>query len=153
MAKEDGVGQGVQLVKEFLHTEIKPGRWREKHLARKETVKQLRETNAHLPADALFRTAAWTSDLAGKFPALGEYWEREEALGVEFKRLVKEGRLWFVSVASCLARSGKCLDSAKVGHFLQYTIVEQLAQEGDQLHVKKMKGIGPLEGWVAIPSS
>merc|ERR1712045_910506 len=61
IAKEDGVGRSIKVLKEFLHRDLKTGRWKEKHLARKEAVKQLRTANAHLSPIALLDTAAWTS--------------------------------------------------------------------------------------------
>eukprot|EP00415_Alexandrium_ostenfeldii_P003124 UN3124 len=68
-----------------------------------------------------------------------------EAMG-----LAEKGKLWWVQGGSVLARSGEGLESEEVGRFYRFAFVEELAKTGTRIHIMRLKGKGPIQGWVTF---
>mmetsp|Transcript_84725 Transcript_84725/g.220612 ORF Transcript_84725/g.220612 Transcript_84725/m.220612 type:complete len:621 (+) Transcript_84725:112-1974(+) len=147
MAKEDGVGLSVQRLERFMVEDVKTGKWAEKKKAFDDKAKAWRKKNVALNFEKI--TAQFTMDLNKRYPPLRAWHEKSMEQFSSLFLLAKSKKLYYVKGSSCLARAGEKLKSDEVGRFREYAFVELLEQKGSRLHVKRIKGVGPDEGWVS----
>lgn len=148
MQKEDGVSTTVVLIEKFVLDDVKNGKWQARTKAKEAALKDVWERTKKVPAEQLFAT--WNMWLMDKFPSMKTYMQNTMAQQQIFGKLVREKKLWFVKAESgCLARQGEGLKTPEVGRYKEFAFLEEISQKGNRVQVKRLKGVGPDEGWVS----
>lgn len=146
MSGEDGAGNTVAAIEAYHRDEVATGKFAKEYAAWKERKFELYRKNVWLPTP---KAQAWFSNAAReKFPSLKEYTARSHVVFGVMARLVPEGKLWYVKCSTCLAREAEALKSREVGRFRESCLVEQVELKGNRIHVRRIYGVGPDEGWV-----
>lgn len=146
MSKEDACGNIVDAIEAYDRDEVKTGKFGREYAAWKEVREKLYREHVKMSTP---RAVAWfTSAAKEKSPPLREYAQFQQAVFARSAALVPKGTLWYVKASSCLAREKESIKSKEVGRFREACFVEQIGGKGTRLHVKRVLGVGPEEGWV-----
>mmetsp|Transcript_140554 Transcript_140554/g.437097 ORF Transcript_140554/g.437097 Transcript_140554/m.437097 type:complete len:590 (+) Transcript_140554:138-1907(+) len=146
MAKEDGVGTLSSWLEKFCEEEVKTGKYKARQAEYLERLYQLREKNKKMTVPQL--NAKFMAVLMTRYPAIKEWNISNMRFMTTASDLASKGKLWWVQGDTVLARGGEGLKTPEVGRFKRFAFVEELAKKGSRLHVRRLKGKGPDEGWV-----
>lgn len=148
MLKEDGVSKMAAWLVSFHTEEVVTGKYAKRQLEDKERLFALRQKNHKLDFNRM--QTKWQSVITPRFPSIKEWVGKNMRFLAIASDLAGKDKLWVVQAQSVLAREGKALDSEEVGKYKKYAFLEELEkdQKGTRVHVKKMKGRGPDEGWL-----
>mmetsp|Transcript_32802 Transcript_32802/g.76293 ORF Transcript_32802/g.76293 Transcript_32802/m.76293 type:complete len:636 (+) Transcript_32802:31-1938(+) len=148
MQKEDGVSTMVSFLEKWHAEEIVTGNWVKRRQANQERLYALRQKNNKLSFPQL--QAKFTSVLNSRYPAAKAFNLKNMSFMGIASDLCGQSKLWWVKGASTLARSGEGLKTPEVGRFKKFAFLQELARDkkGTRLHVKRLRGRGPDEGWV-----
>jgi len=150
MQQEDGVGTMVKWLDAFLKDEVATGKWQKKQTA------FLDRLNASWDKQKNFKDPGqifgkWNMDVAEKYPIVQAYMAKQVAAFQVMAKACAAKKLWVVtSTSGCLARQGEGLKTEEVGRYKEFAMLEELAvsKGGGRMHVRRLKGFGPDEGWV-----
>eukprot|EP00413_Alexandrium_margalefii_P018254 CAMPEP_0204539512 /NCGR_PEP_ID=MMETSP0661-20131031/16776_1 /ASSEMBLY_ACC=CAM_ASM_000606 /TAXON_ID=109239 /ORGANISM="Alexandrium margalefi, Strain AMGDE01CS-322" /LENGTH=595 /DNA_ID=CAMNT_0051546125 /DNA_START=116 /DNA_END=1903 /DNA_ORIENTATION=+ len=148
MLKEDGVGTTVAWLEKFFKEEVQTGKFKEKLNEQKERLYLLRQKNIKHDVNQL--NSKFTSAVTPRFPALKEWNMKNMKFMAIASDLAGQGKLWVVEGSSVLAKEGASIKTAEAGRFKRFAFVEEVENDGKgtRMHVKRLKGRGPEEGWV-----
>jgi len=150
MQKEDGIKTAVAFIEDFKK-QVDDGSWKKKRDALEDRLRKAHNRFKKLP-DPGQMFAKWNMDLSEKFPPMKEYMDNQVNKMGEMFTIFMQKKLWYVkSSGGCLARKGEALKSEECGRFKEFAVLEEIGanKTGSRLHVKRLKGIGPDEGWVS----
>jgi len=151
MDKEDGVTTAANLLERLVKDYLFTGRYKEERSAEKAELRKIKEKQLAMPTETI--VANWNMKLNKRYPAYGEYNKSLMVFVASCSPALEEGRLWYVTASSCLAREGEKLKSAEAGRFRRYCFLEQIEEKGSRMRVKKLRGFGPEEGWISPAAS
>mmetsp|Transcript_18991 Transcript_18991/g.30355 ORF Transcript_18991/g.30355 Transcript_18991/m.30355 type:complete len:646 (+) Transcript_18991:102-2039(+) len=147
MQEEDGVGYTVSFLEKFMNDEVGSGKWKKKNDAQIARLTASAEKLKKVRIEQVF--GMWNMDLMAKYPVIKKYMEHQMAMHSQMVSLLSQGKLWYVRAASgVLAREGEALKSAEAGRFKEFAMLQEISSKGSRLQVKRLKGIGPDQGWV-----
>lgn len=151
MQKEDGVATTVEFIEKWMQDEVKSGNWKKKSealLARLELFhEKFKDLNDPGP---MF--AKWNMDLADKYAEIKDYQEYQVETYGKMVGIFMQKKLWTVTAAGgCLTREGEGLKTPDCGRFKEFAMLEELEanKTGSRIRVRRIKGIGPKEGWIS----
>lgn len=150
MAKEDGIKSTVDFIENFKK-EVDAGIWKKKRDALEERLKAAHNKFKHLK-DFGQIFGKWNMDLSEKYPPMKQYMADQINKHGRMVEIFMKKKLWFVkSAGGCLARTGEALKSEESGRYKEFAMLEEVgaSKNGSRIHVKRVKGIGPDEGWVS----
>mmetsp|Transcript_20518 Transcript_20518/g.25355 ORF Transcript_20518/g.25355 Transcript_20518/m.25355 type:complete len:345 (-) Transcript_20518:124-1158(-) len=150
MQKEEGVKTAIEFIENFKK-QIDDGTWKTRRdaLEKRLTVAHNRFKKLTDPGQMFGK---WNMDLAEKYPLMKAFMEDQMARFGKMTEVLAKKKLWYVkSSGGCLARKGEALKSDECGRFKEFALLEEIGanKTGSRLHVKRLKGIGPEEGWVS----
>eukprot|EP00933_Yihiella_yeosuensis_P055373 TRINITY_DN5412_c0_g1_i1.p1 TRINITY_DN5412_c0_g1~~TRINITY_DN5412_c0_g1_i1.p1 ORF type:complete len:606 (+),score=135.01 TRINITY_DN5412_c0_g1_i1:149-1819(+) len=151
MQKEDGVGATVSFIEKFMKEEVASGNYKKKNDALLDRLVAAQERLKKINNNIEQVFAMWTMDVMNLYPVLKAYYDGQSKIQGRMVKLIHEKKLWYVKASSgVLARQGEGLKTDEVGRFKEFAVVEELSfnAKGTRLKVKRMRGIGPDEGWV-----
>jgi len=146
MASEDAVSEMSSWLETFHAQDVKTGKYKERYLANKERLYQLRQKNVKMSSGQLF--AKNMSVVMGKYPAMRTWQANNLRFMGQAADLATQGKLWWIQGATVLARQGEGLKTPEVGRFSRFAFIEELERKGNRIHVRRLRGKGPDEGWV-----
>jgi len=151
MQKEDGVKTTVEFVEGYMKEQVASGEWKKKRDALIDRLQKAHQKFKKL-SDPAQIFAKWNMDLAEKYPPMAAYMQDQVERYGKMTDVLSKKKLWYVKSSSgCLARKGEALKSDECGRYKEYAVLEEVgaSKNGSRLHVRRLKGIGPEEGWVS----
>jgi len=148
MVAEDGVTTMVAWLEKFYAEEVQTGKYVKRRLEDKERLYNLRVKNNKLDFARL--NSKYQSVLMSRYPSVKEWNGKNMAFMAKSADLVSKGKLWLAE-CSVLAREGEGLKTPEAGRFRRWAWLEEVEkdQKGTRVHVKRLQGRGPDEGWVS----
>jgi sterol 3beta-glucosyltransferase len=147
MQQEDGVTHTVGFLEKFMTTQVQSGKWKRTNDAQLARLRASAEKLMKVKVEQVF--GMWHMDLMAKYPIIKDYLDKQMIAHTRMLALLKDKKLWYVRAASgCLAREGEGLKTSECGRFKEFAMLEELASKGSRIRVKRIRGIGPDEGWV-----
>merc|ERR1712050_815812 len=109
----------------------------------------MRKKNINMNLERLL--SKFTNGVNMKYPAAKEYAGKQMAIFGRCADAIKGGKLWYVNGKQSLARQGEKLASPETGKFLKFAFLEEIDADakGSRIHVKRVRGKGPDQGWVS----
>lgn len=150
MQKEDGTQTAIEFIEKFKK-EVDDGTWKKKRDALEQRLKVAHNRFKKLVEPSQM-FAKWSMDLAEKYPPMKAYTSDQIDKYGKMVEIFMKKKLWYVkSSGGCPARKGEALKSDECGRFKEFAVLEEIGanKTGSRLHVKRLKGIGPDEGWVS----
>lgn len=151
MQKEDGVATTVDFLEKWMQDEVKSGLWKKKNEALLTRLDQFHEKFKDLN-DPGPMFAKWNMDLAEKYKVIKDYQDYQIETYGKMVGTFMQKKLWTVTAATgCLAREGEGLKTPDCGRFKEFAMLEELEanKAGSRIRVRRIKGIGPAEGWIS----
>merc|ERR1711920_171955 len=149
MQQETGIKTSIEFIERFMRDEVKTGKYGREERARIEEFRKQRAKNEKLSGDQF--QSKIMGMVSRRYPTM-QAWNRSNMMfATECKDLVTDGKLYVVDAKRCGVRQGEDLKSEEVGKYEKSTIVKELKtnKKGSRMHVQKVKGWGPDEGWIS----
>eukprot|EP00932_Pfiesteria_piscicida_P008812 SRR837773.19375.p1 GENE.SRR837773.19375~~SRR837773.19375.p1 ORF type:complete len:149 (+),score=71.43 SRR837773.19375:41-448(+) len=91
---------------------------------------------------------SFNNELNKRYKPLREWGAKAMAQFEQLALSARAGKLYYVKGTSVLARAGRELKSEEVGRYKEFAFLELVEQVKSRLHVRRLKGAGPAEGWI-----